>query len=294
MLSTTDEAGSIAVERNGVVLARYQAAGRTKPYFDTLALPAGAGDYAGRNLILDRAHDHVWHHGAWFVQKVVDGLNCWESELAEQDDRPHGLGKNTGYEVANTDDGVTINQSVEWRTSYGAPLLDDQRSITVHDPGADADGYFLTWSQRLAAAERTRHLHSESYHGRYGGLSLRFSRELTGGEVRLPDAENPDPNEEVTGRWCDYRGSLDGAARVEEIAGAGITIFDHPENERSSTYFTRREPFALLTANPIWHDVVVLEPDDSIAMDWGLWLHAGHPSPEELDDAYETYLELVG
>jgi len=293
-----DSQGTVTVSDNGVKLVQYRAqTAASKPHVERLALPASATGPSGRNLLVTAPHDHAWHHGCWFVQKLVDGVNCWESERHAANDRLHGRARDCGYSITGSEDSsdqpnsVTIEQDVRWETSSGDHLLNDNRQVGVVQPdGTGLDefgGYLLTWEQTLAAVGSRRYLSSESYHGRYGGLSLRLSRELTGGEIRLPDVASPEPNGDTPALWCDYTGSLDGRGQPDPWQ-AGVTVMSDGKTG-SVDWFTRTEPFALLCSNPVWREVAVVEDSESVAWSWGVWVHGGRPSKQTIKQVYTAY-----
>jgi hypothetical protein len=294
-----DSDGAVTVADEGVPLVRYRArTDASKPHVDRLALSGDADGPSGRNLLVSAPHDHAWHRGCWFVQKLVDGVNCWESERHAANDRLHGRARDCGYAVTRSDgadrgESVAIDQDVRWETSDGDPLLDDSRRIGVVRPALtgleDRGGYLLTWRQTLAATGSRRYLSSESYHGRYGGLSLRLSRELSGGEIRLPDETDPDPNADTPAPWCDYTGALDGRGRPGPWR-AGVTVLTDAETG-SVDWFTRAEPFALLCSNPVWREIATLNEGESITWSWALWVRGGRPDRETIERVSAAYRE---
>jgi len=293
-LSATETDGTVELRSEGHLLARYRAdTEESKPGFDTLALPDGA-DEPSENLTLWAPHDHSWHLGAFFCPKLVDGINCWESELMAGQDKLHGYAEHERADVRASDGAVTIEQDATWKRSDGGVLLADDREITVHEP-ADG-GYFLDWEQTLTAVGGRRNLSSETLHGHYSGLSLRFARALTDGRVLLPgetEAGTTTPPRAVSGpaaRWCDYTGKLDGRPGPSEAWRAGVAMFDHPENGAEPVnWFIMTEPFGFLAANPTWGTVRTLDEGESVTWRWGMWVHGGEPGEDELDAAYERY-----
>lgn len=297
-LDVREEDGRVAVYQDDLLLARYVAepAG-SKPGFDTVALPAGVDTTPGENLIVSSPHDHPWHFGVFFCQKLVDGINCWESEPNAEAGRTHGFAQAGAYEVSRSEGVIEISQTATWRTDAGESMLGDSRTIRIHEPSTE--GYLLTWEQTLRAIDETRHLSSETLHGHYSGLSTRFARSLTDGRVLLPDGEDPGtttPPRSVsgpTGKWCDYSGSLDGKPSAGEPWRAGIAMFDHPDNDHHPVnWFVMTEPFGFLAANPTWQSVRTLDPGESASWRWGLWIHDGSPTEERIDRSYLDFVEL--
>ena len=73
----------------------------------------------------------------------------------------------------------------------------------------------------------------------------------------------------------------------------GITLMSHPENEGTADgWFTRSEPFPLITANPTWDRVHTLKPGASLDLRWGVWVHRGSPERDEVKAAYDRFVEL--
>jgi hypothetical protein len=302
-LETAVADGAVSVSVDGTRIARYDAepAG-SKPGFDTLALPPGADTKPGENLVVSSPHDHPWHFGLFFCQKLVDGINCWESEPNAAAGKPHGYAEAGDYEVREASDGgVEIEQEATWRTDTGEELLDDERIIRIGEP--DNEGYLLTWDQELTALGQRRHLSSETLHGHYSGLSLRFARSLREGRVLLPDGRDPGETSPPraasgpAGRWCDYSGPLDGrpgAAAVGDPWSAGIAMFDHPDNGNEPVnWFVMDEPFGFLAANPTWGTVETLAEGESRSWTWGLWVHSGTPEEDRVERAYESFVDSV-
>ncbi len=146
--------GTVSIRLEDDVLARYNAdTDASKPGFDVLAVPPGVDGAGGQNLIVSAPHDHSWHLGTFFCQKLVDGINCWESEAIAggSGDQLYGYAAHEHARVREDDDRVTIDQTATWTSSTGKELLADDREITVHAPAdatAEHAGYLLTWSSR--------------------------------------------------------------------------------------------------------------------------------------------------
>lgn len=288
--------GNVSIWQGELLLLHYR--GHTlasKPHCDVVALPAGAGETAGTNLVLCSPHDHVWHFGLFYVPKLVDGINCWESELFRQDGRVHGYAQSRGLRLEGEGrkaEGVALSDTIVWRSSEGEELVREHRRIDLAAPRGAA--YTLTWETRLEALGQNRHLSSESRHGHYSGLSVRFIRSMTNGRVLLPAVENPPADSGPAGPWCDYSGYLDGSLLLGKPHAAGIALFDHPANRYAARFFTMNQPFGFISANPTYYQVLTLRRGEPVTFRWGLWVHAGRPEAAAVQAAYDEWTERPG
>jgi hypothetical protein len=289
-----DDGSTVTVVESGTTVFRYRTETEaSKPFVEVVALPPAAGNLSGRNLVLAGPHDHAWHLGLFFCQKLVDGINCWESEPAAADGRLHGYAADRGHETREQGNGVRIDHDVLWKTSEGDALLAEDRRVTVNAPGTIGpdDGYLIEWETTLSATGHERRLSSESIHGHYSGLSARFARDLDGGRILLPDGEGD--GEWANGSdtaWCDYTGSLDG--QVGTPLGpptAGLAFFDDPSNDPGSRWFTMTDAFGFVAANPTWGRILTLDPDDPVLFRWGVWVHAGTPDMAAIERIYRVF-----
>lgn len=291
-LTASNDDGTVTVASDGVTLLRYQAeTAASKPHIDRLALPPSAGETSGRNLVLTSPYDHQWHLGLFFCQKLVDGINCWESELFESQDRPHGVAEHVNHDVRESEGSVTITQNASWRTDVGEALLVDTRQIIVHKP---TDGsYLLTWDQELEAVDERRHLSSETLHGHYSGLSARFTRSMADGEANLPET-NSEEAAETTGprrAWCDYSGGIDGRVGSTDRWTAGVTLMNHLENDGHPIRWFTAGDLGFVSANPTFETDLILPAGESVSWQWGAWVHEGTPDRSEIETAYEEFVE---
>lgn len=282
-----DEGGTVVVSHDDITLARYRAeTPASRPHFDVVALPAGAGATAGRNLVLAAPHDHPWHLGLSFCQKLVDGVNCWAGELHEAEGRRHGFAVDGGYEVDAGGDAVTISHAAEWRTDEGEALLADEREVTVAEP--DGGAYTIEWRQAVRALECRRHLTSETFHGHYSGLTARLARSMADGRILLPDEENPEDRSGPQAPWCDYSGALDGRVASTDPWRAGLTFMADPENPDPTRWYTLRGmPF--VAANPTWERTVALAEGETRTWRWGVRVHAGGSDRDAAAAAHERF-----
>jgi len=293
-MEATEQAGALAVCHGGRDLLRYRTdTGASKPHVEYLGVPGNApAGRADRNLALAAPHDHAWHLGLFFCQKLVDGLNCWESERERAAGRPHGYAEagdcewtvESGDRDGEERERVRAEHTATWRADDGEALLADERTLTVRAPRER--GYLVEWTQTLEAVGSRRRLGSETRHGHYSGLSLRVARDLDGGEVRLadPDPADADAPTGPVAAWCDYSGALDGRVGTGEPPRAGVTLLSHPANEpHPMGWFTMTDPFGFVAANPTRGTVRTLGAGESVTWRFGVWVHRGRPTRREIE-----------
>jgi hypothetical protein len=294
-LDRSGDGDAIEIVEDGVTLLRYRPdTAASKPFAGTVALPPGAGEFAGRDLVLAGPHDHPWHLGLFFCQKLIDGINCWESEPAAAAGHLHGHALDRGHETRQTEGAVTVEHQVAWETNEGEALLGEDRSVTVHAPGTVGpdDGYLIEWETTLRARGHERRLGSESLHGHYSGLSARLARDLDGGRILLPEGEYDGEGARGSDApWCDYSGPLDGRVGSLEAPTAGLAFLDHPENAPGSRWFTMTGEFGFVAANPTWGEVLTLDPGDPRSFRWGIWVHAGTPDRSAVQRVHDAFVE---
>ncbi len=279
-----ETSNTVTVTHEGTQLLGYRTESpASKPHVDVLGLAPRGDDLDGHNLVLAAPHDHPWHLGLFFCQKLVDGINCWESELHAAEGRTHGYARSGSTRTADHGNTVTLSQEASWHSSEGEQLLDDERTLRIRAP--NDSGYLLAWEQQLTALGSARHLSSETIHGHYSGFSIRLQRELTDGNVRVSTADNPAPENGPRGHWCDYSGKVDGRYGETEPYWAGVTMIATEQ----CRWFTMTEPYGFVAANPTWNAVETLPADESITWRWGVWVHRGRPRRDEIEGAVERF-----
>lgn len=281
--------GTVTVGADGVDLVRYRAVTAAgEPHVDRLALPADAGETAGRNLVLAGAHDHPWHLGLFFAPNYVDGISCWGGRPAADSDDAWGRAVDRGHDLSVDGDRATIEQTAAWRTDDES-LLDDERTVTV-DCSLDR-GYLLVWEQSLAAPEPRTIEGTDLSAGRgsYGGLNVRFRREMADGEVRLPDEDDPEDRSGPSGAYCDYTGPLDGRRGPRDSPWrAGATVFLDPETASDQRWFVARD-YPFVGPNPTWGDALELDAGETTRWRWGVWVRAGRPDRSAIERVREVF-----
>ena len=152
-----------------------------RPFFHPLALPSG------RTLTDLRPADHIWHLGAWFSWKFINGVNYWEPADAKR------LGVEPAGEtrvVKKTVRTEGLDCVVDLKLAYGprgavAPVLLEDRTVTI-DPPDPNGGYIITLRHRFTAQtdvtlDRTPphgDVKTGKWGGGYAGATLRLAPDV--------------------------------------------------------------------------------------------------------------------
>jgi hypothetical protein len=86
-------------------------------------------------------------------------------------------------------------------------------------------------------------------------------------------------------RWCDYSG------RTEGTTVEGVTLFDHPRNANHPTVFHVRDD-GWMGSCLTFDAPRTIEVDAKLRLRYGLYVHAGLPSVEEIDAQWKAFTEL--
>lgn len=190
-----------------------------RPFFHPLALPGG------RTLTDLRPADHVWHLGAWFSWKFINGVNYWEpADAARTGAEP--AGETRVVKKAVRTEGLDC--VVDLKLAYGprgadAPVLLEDRTVTI-DPPDPNGGYIITTRHTFTAQadvtlDRTPphgDVKTGAWGGGYAGATLRLAPDVakafavrgfaggttpaacTGAETTFLDLSDPATGEGVT------------------------------------------------------------------------------------------------
>jgi hypothetical protein len=124
----------------------------------------------------------------------------------------------------------------------------------------------------------------------FGMLGVRMAKTIGvhdgGGTIRNSvGGVNEAGVHEKAARWCDYSGP------ITREANEGITLLDHPANPNHPTVFHVRDDgwmgAALTFAGPR-----TIEPGQPLKLRYGLWVHAGVPSAERIDDQFAQFAKI--
>lgn len=282
-LGFVDKNGSIDIYIGSRLLLTYHYDNANlKSYFHPVHLPDGQTP-----VTLESPHDHPWHHGLFFTWKYINGINYWEDNLPEDQ---RGRMTTVGTISARSDGRVCeIGQQLSWHEMNGAEVIDENRKISI-ERLENENGYLIRFSLRFKAKTKKLLLDrtnpDEFDWGGYAGLSYRPVRSMS--VPRILNSENAAEVAAAHGRrarWCDYSGKLDGGADKK----GGITLLDHPDNERhpSPFYVFDRGELQFLQAAFLFDSPYVMRPGQILHLRYGAYVHEGYPERDQIERVYE-------
>jgi len=211
---------------------------------------------------------HSHHYSVWISHTDVNGSSFWADRTGSR------IVHQRIEELA--DDAV---QSLNaWIDKEGKTLLRERRRTSVELlPGNE---WLLILDLQLEAQEK------EVTFGKtpFGLLGVRMAKSIGvkdgGGTIRNSEGGVNEP--EVLwkqARWVDYSGPV--TATITE----GITLMDHPSNPNHPTFFHVRND-GWMGASLTYDAPRTLAPGQPLQLRYGLYIHAGMPSPEQLQQRW--------
>jgi len=275
-LSAYQDGPQIWIRWNNALLTSYRAHPTQKyPYLYPLAGPA-----TGLSLTTETSVPYPHHRSMLFACDRVNGGNYWQGPVEQG--QIVSLGPKLGE---CTPQSAEILDRCEWRRPGQAPVMTDQRKLTVRV--VDQQRTFLDAEIRWTAAQdvtiqRTNH----------SLFSIRAAFDivpLSGGT--LLNSEGQKGEKETFGKpagWCTYYGKRRGiAGDVVE----GIALFNHPANPwKPCPWFTRDYGFISPTPLNFMDKPWQLPAGKSVELRYRVVLYAGTPDQAMLADLYKAWI----
>lgn len=210
----------------------------------------------------------------------VNGVTFWEEKTKKL------IG---GYQVPLQTDGRggSITQQLDWRSTNGAVLLHETRTLTPHP---DQNATLLTWRCRLETPPGTNAVNLSGHP--YYGLGLRLLQSLD--KVATFQNSSGQPGEKL---YNDLR--LVPAAWVAATGPVGekfvtVAIFDHPGNFRyPAIKFTMSQPFAYLATTLNWKAPFQLKAGVPLDLCYGVAVWDGKMDAAQIERACRQWQELT-
>lgn len=264
-------------QRNGTELTRAWFAPELKrPFLYPVNGPAG------RSLTrMGHPHDpetHSHHNSVWISHQNVGGVNFWE-------DRPGpGIAHRRVSRYDDRDTEALMETENAWLDANGRSLLRELRRTSVQ--ALPDQEWLLGLDLQMEPPGPAPLEIGQSF---FGLVGVRMAKTIGvadgGGTIR-----NSEGGVDEAGcfrkpaRWCDYSGPI--APGVIE----GITLLDHPSNPQHPVIFHVRNDgwmgACLTGAGPL-----TLQPGTPLRLRYALYIHAGMPKPEALQQQWETFAE---
>jgi len=249
-----------------------------RPYFHPLTTLGGA------TVTQSRPADHVWHHGlSWSLPVVHSATTGVHSFWGGPTFEPaagyvqlpnNGTVTHRGFTaLVATDDGVEIEEMLQWTSQAGALLFTEKRRLTIRT--ADDTWSLLFETVMRNASGETLSLGSPGTEGRanagYGGLFWRGPASMECGEILAaggPIAENDAMGSR--GEWMAY-----------SAEAATVVMTDHPGNPRhpDTQWFVRTEEYAGLCPAPFFSEALDVAAGEKIRFAYTVVIADGVSDP---------------
>jgi hypothetical protein len=266
----------VSFQRDGVEIARFHFGFTLKrPFVFPVIGPAG------RLLTrMGHPHDpisHSHHDSVWISHNDVNGVTFWAD-----------TGKNTGrivhQRVEKLTDGdaeasvTSLNHWVEDATKK--TLMTERRKTTVHL--LDKGGWLLILDLQFEVKQEVPLGKSP-----FGMIGVRMAKSIgvNDGNGTMRNSGGQVNEKEVFGKaakWVDYSGAI--ADKTVE----GITLLDHAGNPNHPSVFHVRND-GWMGASLTFDGPRKIEPGKALRLRYGLYVNAGMPSVEALEQRWMAF-----
>lgn len=283
-LAAASADGLTTVRCNERLLLEYRSeANPSKLYVSQWCTPQGI------QVLRDSPHDHV-HHRALMFAVGVDEVDFWSEAPEAEYGRQVAAGPlRLSTSSRNGRGEIQLQQSVRWLDLQRQPLAVESRTIVAH-VGAVPRASLLSWCVNLAPSEDRSSLELWGRH--YFGLGMRFVESMDqNNAILVPEgtafADVRGTERLARANWCALQGSADGNPVT-------VAMFDAPANPRHpATWFSMTGPFAYLSATlNLEQERLTVTAAQPLKATYGVALWDGHVTATEIEQAYQTWLEL--
>jgi hypothetical protein len=278
MQVTPQPNGQASIERDGDEISRYWFDTDLKrPFLFPMIGPAGRSLTRMGHPRDPNSHSH--HNSVWVSHHDVSGVDFWGDG---------GKGRIVPKRVVRYEDTeaeALIQVQNAWVDDAGKPLLNEYRTMRFQP--LDENEWRLVLDIELTPVATAVTLGKTPF----GLVGVRMAKTIGvhdgGGTIR--NSEGGVDEEQVLwkrARWVDYSGP------ISREAIEGITLMDHPGNPNHPTYFHVRNDGWMGTS--LTYDAPrTLEAGDKLNLRYGLWVHAGEPGRERIDEQFAEFAKTT-
>jgi hypothetical protein len=221
---------------------------------------------------------HSHHNSVWVAHHDVDGDDFWG------DRGPGRVVHRRIVRYTDGDDEASIVSINAWVTQPGRVLLREGRGVAVR-PLPDGQ-WLLRLDLQLEAETGAVRLGATPF----GLLGVRMAKTIGvadgGGSIRNSEGNvneaGPDGAFRKRARWVDYSGP------ITRDSAEGITLFDHPSNPNHPSPFHVRDD-GWMGASLTLGAPLAIEPGRPLRLRYGLFVHAGVPTPAAIDARWAEF-----
>lgn len=217
---------------------------------------------------------HSHHNSVWISHNAVDGTDFWA-------DNGGTIETIHISRLEDSDDHAWLEFKAVWRNREGAPLLDENRRITLTLLGAGL--WRVDVEMELACSRAPVPLGATAF----GFLGVRMAKTIGvrdgGGRIlNSHGALNEAGCFRKPACWVDYSGPVN--ASDDE----GITLMDHPRNLNHPVEFHVRND-GWMGASTTLRQPHLIEPGSPLRLKYGLLIHTSKTGPAEMQAEWERF-----
>lgn len=224
------------------------------------------------------ANGHSHHNSVWISHHMVDGVDFWGDG---------GKGRILQRRVVQYEDSeeeALIQTDNDWLGPGDKVLLRELRSVRVR-PLPEKE-WLLVLDLELSAASADVTLGKTPF----GMIGVRMAKTIGvhdgGGTIR--NSAGGVNEKEIfwkPAQWVDYSGP------ITRDAVEGVTLMDHPANPHHPNVFHVRND-GWMGASVTFAEERAITADKPLRLRYGLYVHRGAPSTQELDKRFASFAEI--
>jgi hypothetical protein len=272
-----------SIERGGEEISRYYfGKDLHRPFLFPLVGPSGKSLTRMGHPRDPNGHSH--HNSVWISHHDVGGVGFWNDAASSKGRIVHQ--RVVRYEDA---DGEALIEAINhWQDESGRTLLAEQRGMRFLP---QADGQWLLVLDLEFTAPKDPVVIGKTP---FGLVGVRMAKTIGvrdgGGTIR-----NSEGGVNEAGvfwkpaKWVDYSGPI--ALRQGTIVQEGVTLFDHPINPNHPSVFHVRDD-GWMGAALTYDAPRTVEPGTPLKLRYGLWVHGGPPTAEQIDAQFAEFAKI--